>query len=131
MTFITPMKTIVAVMVLAALPIGARADAGTPAADKAAPISPAAAAELQALSDRLALTPEELEALAPILEDEASQRAAIGANKTLKPQMKPMQLQMVHQYALGQIKQVLSPARFAQLMQGQDYLSVTTPQQHP
>ena len=72
-------------------------------------------AKVQAIAQKLQLTPEQKVKVLPILEQEAPKLEAIKNNNSLSGLQKMRQLRAIHAETAPQLQQILSPAQYQKL----------------
>ncbi len=73
------------------------------------------------MTERLHLSQNQQDEIAPILVSEADKRKSIQNDTTLSNQQKHDQTSVVHRAALQQIKAAFTPEQLAQIEAGQDH----------
>ena len=73
------------------------------------------------MTERLKLTPDQQEAIKPILVAEADKRKTIQDDTTLSPQERHEQIGANHRASLQQIKALFTPEQVALIEQGQKH----------
>jgi len=72
-------------------------------------------AKVQAIAQKLQLTPEQKVKVLPILEQEAPKLEAIKNNNSLSGMQKMKQLRAIHAETAPQLQRILSPAQYQKL----------------
>jgi hypothetical protein len=104
-----------ALILLLSLPCVAKADSPTSPNGGV----PQPTAELKVMTERLHLSQDQQDQIAPILVAEANQRTAIQNDSSLSVQEKHDQTGVVHRAALRQIKALFTPEQLAIIEQAQ------------
>jgi Spy/CpxP family protein refolding chaperone len=79
--------------------------------------SPQALQNIQKVATALNLTPEQKQALIPILKAEAPRIKAIKSNQSLSGMQKIQQIRAVHEEVDPQVRAILTPQQYQQLQQ--------------